>query len=159
VQIPLASLPTQLPAVEAASAAADNLDGLCVLVVDDELDSREFTAFALTEAGASVTSVASAAEALRAIAQSIPDVVVSDIGMPDMDGYSLMQQIRAQLPAAQVLAVALTAYAGEFDRAAALAAGFQQHISKPVEPQRLVSTISTLYNKAANLEAGNLEAD
>jgi PAS domain S-box-containing protein len=144
VQIPLAPAVTELPTPEAALDSTSDLQGLHILVVDDEPDSREFVAFVLQEAGAIITSVGSAAEALQAIARLTPDVIVSDIGMPEMDGYSLMQKIRAQLPAGQVPAVALTAYAGEFDRVAAIAAGFQQHIPKPVKPQQLVMAINSL---------------
>lgn len=78
-----------------------------------------------------------ATEGFFALTQSLPDVVVSDIGMPDMDGYMLMRQIRA-LPSEQggrVKAIALTAYAGDFNQQEALQAGFQQHVSKPVEPE------------------------
>jgi PAS domain S-box-containing protein len=151
VQIPLApaasnlpSMPSSMPLIGDSSRPVRDLTDLRILVVDDERDSREFIEFVLQQTGAKVTSVTRASEALQAIEQSVPDLIVSDIGMPDMDGYSLMKQVRARLPASRIPAVALTAYAGEFDRAAAIAAGFQQHIPKPVDPQRLVSTIHTL---------------
>jgi signal transduction histidine kinase/ActR/RegA family two-component response regulator len=144
VQIPLAPAVAELPTPEAALDSTLDLQGLHILVVDDEPDSRDFVAFVLEESGAIITSVGSAAEALQAIERLTPDVIVSDIGMPEMDGYSLMQKIRVQLPASQVPAVALTAYAGEFDRVAAIAAGFQQHIPKPVKPQQLVMAINSL---------------
>jgi PAS domain S-box-containing protein len=122
------------------------LTGLHILVIDDEADSRDFVAFVLEQAGASVSTVATASEGFFALTQSLPDVLVSDIGMPDMDGYMLMQQIRA-LPSEQggwVKAIALTAYAGDFNQQQALQAGFQQHVSKPVEPEELVRTIQAL---------------
>jgi CheY-like chemotaxis protein len=144
VSIPLAPERSKPPTLNEATKLTGDLTGLHILVVEDETDSRELVAFILSEAGASVTSVASATEAIAAIAQSTPNAIVSDIGMPEMDGYSLMQQIRAQWPEHQLPAIALTAYAGEFDRAATLAAGFQQHIPKPVDAQLLISTISTL---------------
>jgi CheY-like chemotaxis protein/anti-sigma regulatory factor (Ser/Thr protein kinase) len=117
------------------------LSNVQVLVVDDEVDTRELIVFVLEQAGAIVTAVPSAFAALEVLAQFKPDVLVSDIGMPEMDGYMLMPQIRAMSQGKQILAVALTAYAGESDRQQALAAGFQQHISKPIEPEMLVQTI------------------
>ena len=82
-------------------------------------------------------------EALQALEQFIPDVIVSDIGMADMDGYMLLQQIRSRPPdqGGLVPAIALTAYAAELDQRRALQAGFQQHLTKPLEPERLVSAI------------------
>ncbi len=150
VEIPLALQLSELPTVKVSSDLTSDLKGLHILMVDDEQDSRELVAFVLEEAGAMITSVASADEALKAIERFTPDLVVSDIGMPETDGYSLIQQIRAQLPASQVPAVALTAYAGELDRAAAIASGFQQHIPKPVNPEQLVSAVSLLCKKAAH---------
>jgi CheY-like chemotaxis protein len=123
------------------------------LAIDDETDSQEFVEFVLEQAGATVTSAASATEALQAIrasaqananARSIPDLIVSDIGMPDMDGYMLLQQIRTFEPVRDVPAIALTAYTGEFDRQQALKAGFQMHLAKPVEPEELVKAIDRL---------------
>ncbi|GAA6621551.1 ATP-binding protein [Scytonema sp. NUACC26] len=120
------------------------LMGLRVLVVDDEVDTRELIAFVLEQAGAIVTSVPSALAALEVIAQSKPAVLLSDIGMPEMDGYMLMQHIRAMSPSQQISAIALTAFAGESDRQLALRAGFQKHISKPIEPDMLVQAIASL---------------
>lgn len=109
--------------------------------MDDETDSREFVAFVLEQAGAIVTSTASGIEALQVVEQSVPDLIVSDIGMPEMDGYMLLQQIRAIKQAKSIPAIALTAYAGEFDRQQALKAGFQQHLSKPIELNELIQAI------------------
>ncbi|WP_375502253.1 response regulator [uncultured Nostoc sp.] len=144
VQIPLAPRLSERPSTELSSGSIGDLTNISILVVDDETDSREFVAFVLEQAGAIVTSVASGMEALQAIEQSTPNLIVSDIGMPDMDGYMLLQQIRAQLPASQVPAIALTAYAGEFDRTQALQAGFQQHLAKPIEPAEIVTTVARL---------------
>jgi PAS domain S-box-containing protein len=119
------------------------LEGLRILVVDDETDSRNFTSFVIEQAGAQVVAVSCAIAALEAIQQMPFDLLISDIGMPDMDGYRLMRQIR-QLPAAQsgqILAIALTAYAGDLDRQKVLEAGFQHHLSKPIEPDQLVEAI------------------
>lgn len=126
------------------------LIGIRVLLVDDEADARDLVAFILELAGASVTSVASAIAALEALVQTQPDVLVSDIGMPEMDGYMLIRQVRAMPQGQQILALALTAYAGEIDYRQALAAGFQQHISKPVEPAQLVEAIASACFASAN---------
>lgn len=122
------------------------LSGIRVLVVDDDTDSREFFAFVLEQLGAQVSTVTSAGEAIAFLEQSQPNILLSDIGMPDMDGYMLMRQIRAMPPeqGGQILAIALTAYAGEIDRQQALAAGFQHHLAKPVEPNELVKVILNL---------------
>jgi PAS domain S-box-containing protein len=123
-----------------------NLQGIQVLVVDDAADTREFIAFLLETYGARVTAVASAIEALAALAQYRADVLVSDIGMPEMDGYGLMRQVRALPPeqGGQMPAIALTAYAGEIDYQQAMLAGFQKHVPKPVEPTKLIEAIVEL---------------
>ncbi|MEJ6480079.1 response regulator [Nostoc punctiforme UO1] len=123
-----------------------NLNGLQALLVDDDRDSREFIAFLLEQYGAQVTEAESAHEALSTLGQAKFDLLISDIGMPDMDGYTLIRQIRKQ-PSDQggeIPAIALTAYAGEIDQQLALAAGFQQHISKPIELDVLMQTILTI---------------
>ncbi|MCY7276143.1 MAG: PAS domain-containing protein, partial [Phormidesmis sp. CAN_BIN44] len=127
---------------------AQNLDltSIRVLVIDDEPDSRELLAVILAQAGAEVMSVASAAEFLIALESFQPNVVVSDIGMPEIDGYTLLKHVRSLSPeqGGQVPAIALSAYAGEIDRQQAIAAGFQKHITKPIEPDRLVVAIVSL---------------
>ncbi|MFN6465952.1 MAG: AAA family ATPase [Nostoc sp. DedVER02] len=122
------------------------LSGLNILVVDDDADMREFLPFMLEQYGATVTAVASAIEALTTLSQFQPNLIISDIGMPEMDGYMLMRQIRSLKPEAggTIPAIALTAYAGEIDYQQAIAAGFQQHISKPVDPEELVKAIGSL---------------
>ncbi|RCJ36377.1 hybrid sensor histidine kinase/response regulator [Nostoc punctiforme NIES-2108] len=123
-----------------------NLNGLQTLLVDDDKDSREFIAFVLEQYGAQVTEVDSAHDALNILMQTKFDLLISDIGMPDMDGYTLIRQIRKQSPdrGREIPAIALTAYAGETDRQQALAAGFQQHISKPIELEVLIQAILTI---------------
>ncbi|MEH2361714.1 PAS domain-containing hybrid sensor histidine kinase/response regulator [Nostoc sp.] len=117
-----------------------------VLVVDDEPDIRDLITFILQDYGVEVTAVASAQEALQALSESIPDVLISDIGMPKTDGYMLMRELRSRSPqqGGLVPAIALTAYAGEMNEQQALAAGFQMHISKPVDPDVLVKAIVDL---------------
>ncbi|MER3435981.1 MAG: hybrid sensor histidine kinase/response regulator [Leptolyngbya sp. ERB_1_1] len=125
---------------------AMSLANVLVLVVDDEEDSRELIAFILRQSGAIVTMLSSAIEALAAIGQTEFDVLISDIGMPQMNGYMLMQQIQ-QRNKVQPIAIALTAYAGETNQQEAIAAGFQCHLAKPVEPEALVKTIQSLLTK------------
>ena len=110
-------------------------------MVDDDTDSRDFITFVLEQAGAIVTAVASGIEALQAIKQSVPDLVISDIGMPQMDGYALIQQIREGEPKRLVPAIALTAYAGEIDQQQAIVAGFQAHIAKPVDLNAVIALV------------------
>ncbi|OKH37321.1 hypothetical protein NIES2119_13800 [[Phormidium ambiguum] IAM M-71] len=125
------------------SALSTRLAGIQVLVVDDDADMRALAEFILTQAGAEVTTAASAAQALTCLNQCIPDLLVCDIGMPEMDGYSLIRHIRKWPPAAggNIPAIALTAYAGEINQQQAIAAGFQIHLAKPVEPEQLVKGI------------------
>ncbi|WGV26245.1 MASE1 domain-containing protein [Halotia branconii] len=121
-----------------------NLTGLCILVVDDDTDTGEFLLMMLKEFGASVTTVTSAGDALEVIAKSPVDLLLSDIGMPGIDGYMLMRLIRA-MPAEQggkIPAIALTAYAGELNQKQALAAGYQMHLVKPIESEALLKAIS-----------------
>jgi PAS domain S-box-containing protein len=122
------------------------LSGLQILVVDDDADSRDFITFVLEQEGAEVIAVSSAVETLKTLAHAHPSLLISDIGMPEMDGYMLMRQIRTLLPGrkSQVPAIALTAYAGEYDQQQALSAGFQAHITKPTDPDRLVAIVARL---------------
>ncbi len=133
---------------QSSPSREQNLDltSIRVLVIDDEPDSRELLAVMLTQARAEVMSVASAAEFLAALESFQPDVAVSDIGMPEVDGYTLLRQVRSLSleQGGQVPAIALTAYAGEIDRQHAIAAGFQTHIAKPIEPDQLVTAIVSL---------------
>jgi PAS domain S-box-containing protein len=126
--------------------ATSPLVGLSILVVDDDADTLDYLSFVLEQAGATVTSSASAHEALQSLMQSIPDILLSDIGMPQMDGYTLIRQIRA-LPAeqgGQIRAIALSAYAGDMNQQQAIAAGFDLHLSKPVEPEQLIRALASV---------------
>jgi PAS domain S-box-containing protein len=118
------------------------LAGMCVLAVDDDADNRQLLALLLEESGATVTAAASASEALAILERLVPDILLSDIGMPEMDGYALLQAIRS-LPSkcANVPAIALTAYAQEVDQQQAIAVGFQAHLAKPIEPELLIAKI------------------
>ncbi|EDX74410.1 PAS fold family [Coleofasciculus chthonoplastes PCC 7420] len=121
------------------------LKGIRVLVVDDEVDTRELLRIILQQAGAEVITMASAQEVLSQFNQLTIDILVSDIGMPQMNGYLLLQQIRGMsLPQANVAAIALTAYAGKSNQQKALAAGFQQHLAKPIDPNDLIKAIARL---------------
>jgi CheY-like chemotaxis protein len=129
-----------------AHECPDRLDGLRVLVVDDEPDAREFLSVGLGHCGARVTTASSAREALEAMAGEKFDVLVSDIGMPGEDGYELIRRVRALPPEAggRTPAVALTAYTRTEDRLRAMRAGFEMHAAKPVELTELVVVISNL---------------
>jgi PAS domain S-box-containing protein len=125
--------------------ATETLDGIRVLVVEDEPDTCDYLDQFLRTYGAEVMCARSAQEALAQLAQSRPDILVSDIGLPDIDGYELMQRIR-RLPAdcsGAIPAIALTAYARSEDRTRAFRAGYQAHLAKPVEPNELVATIAS----------------
>jgi PAS domain S-box-containing protein len=131
-----------LPAFE----CPDRLDGLRVLVVDDEPDTREMLKTGLEHCGANVTTVGSAAEAFALIAGEPPHVIISDIGMPDEDGYDLIRKVRKLPPerGGRVPAIALTAYARAEDRMQALRAGYQMHVPKPVELVELAAVTASL---------------
>ncbi|MBD2470653.1 PAS domain-containing protein [Nostoc sp. FACHB-145] len=133
-------------------ASLPTLVGLKVLVVDDEADTRDYQAMVLSANGAIVKAVASAAEALEVVRQWQPDVLLSDIGMPLEDGYSLIRKIRDLPPhsGGQIPAAALTAYAKDEERQQALSSGFQRHLSKPVEPSELVKVVASLTTKLLN---------
>ncbi|HEY9769758.1 MAG TPA: PAS domain-containing protein [Coleofasciculaceae cyanobacterium] len=122
------------------------LAGMRILVVDDEPDSRDFVVFVLEQAGADTLAMSSASEALQSIQHNKPDLLVSDIGMPEMDGYMLIDYIRNQLPPQyrDLLAIALTAYAGEANERQVLQAGFHQHLAKPIDPSVLVAVVTRL---------------
>ncbi|HEY9799270.1 MAG TPA: ATP-binding protein, partial [Leptolyngbyaceae cyanobacterium] len=145
VRLPLKFV-QQLSADDSIVGSMTDLTGVQILVVDDDADMRELAEFILTQSGAQVTTAASAMQALHILSKSVPDLLLCDIGMPEMDGYTLMRQIRQWSPQAggTMKAIALTAYAGELNQQQALTAGFQKHIPKPVEPEELVQTIFQL---------------
>lgn len=142
------------PAVPAVSVCYPSLAGVRVLIVDDEPDLRQLFKIVLEDYDVQVTEATSAQEALS-ILKTNPggyDVILSDIGLPEEDGYALMRQIRA-LSAEQggkIPAAALTGYTGEAEQAESLAAGFQLHINKPVEPDQLVNVVAVLAKRSVN---------
>ncbi len=136
---------------EKSESEETTLAGIRVLLVEDNPQTRQAMSVMLRRAGAELMTADSGAVALDAIAQSRPDLLVSDIGLPDLDGYTLIRTIRAQeaqRDIAPVPAVALSAYAREEDRQKALEAGFQQHVGKPIEPRRLISALRGLLNES-----------
>jgi CheY-like chemotaxis protein/anti-sigma regulatory factor (Ser/Thr protein kinase) len=122
------------------------LDGVKVLVVDDEPDARELIAAALESCGAEVHVAASALDALDALEEAQPHVLLSDLGMPHEDGYALIRRVRSLDPdrGGAIPAAALTAYAGPEIGQRARAAGFQVHVAKPVEPSRIAAVVAEL---------------
>ena len=127
-------------------AACAKLAGLKVLVVDDEPDARGLVRRLLTDCHAEVMVAGSAAEAMRKLERDVPDVLVSDIGMPGEDGYALIRRVR-ELPDGEggdVPAIALTAYARAEDRVKVLTAGYHMHLAKPVEPAELITVVASL---------------
>ncbi len=125
---------------------AARLDDLRLLVIDDDADTRELVTFILEQCGAIVTAVTSAHDALDILAHSKIDILISDVGLPDSDGYELIRKVRLldNENGRNIPAVALTAYAAAEDHRRALAAGFQFHIPKPVEPGKLIAVLSHL---------------
>jgi PAS domain S-box-containing protein len=161
VRLPLMAVAAASEPEISPAAQSVDLSQLRILVVDDEEDMRDLVKVILEQQGAQVTVAATAAEALMLFDRQPPDILISDIGMPDMDGYMLMRQIRQRSPQQrglsrglseampnalqhEVQAIALTAYAGEYDQQQALQVGFQKHIPKPVEPEALINAISQL---------------
>ena len=145
--------PSPPSAETAAPRTAVSLAGSSVLVVEDEADTREALALILAQAGATVTSTSTAAQALDAVAAARPDILLCDIGLPTEDGYVLIRKLRA-LTAEQggaTPAVALSAFAQATDRARALAAGFDTHVAKPIDPDRLLRTLA----RALSLAVGD----
>ncbi len=142
------------PPVAAAAetdAGERQLDGVRVLIVEDDADTRRLLATMLEGVHAEVVEAASASDGLQAIDARRPNVVVSDIAMPDCDGYEFMRRLRARSPdrGGDLPAIALTAFAAGADVARAIEAGYQEHLSKPVDPARLIRTIGTLAGRAA----------
>ena len=122
------------------------LYGLKILVVDDDVDTRELIEWVLKRVGAEVTSVGSAREALEVLERDKPHLLVSDIAMPDEDGYELLKKIRALPPerGGRIPAIALTAHSLVQDRLQSLRAGFQSHVPKPVVPEELVEVVASI---------------
>ncbi|MBD3886738.1 response regulator [Phormidium tenue FACHB-886] len=149
VQLPIhaaAFLTSAAPATGSQDVRIAALAGLRILIVDDDLDNRELIAFILEQQQAQVTTAESAAVAFDIISHTEIDLLISDIGMPGEDGYSLIRRIRTlQSPQKRRLpAIALTAFAKEEDQQASTAAGFQRHLSKPVSPEDLIEVVANL---------------
>ena len=129
--------------------ALPSLEGVTVLVVDDEADSRILIERLIQERGGRVVLAGSASEALAALSAEPPDIMISDVGMPGVDGYELIQRIRSgkNSNTCRITAIALTAYARAEDRQRALLAGYQMHLAKPVDPRELVAGVASLLNR------------
>jgi len=155
-------LPAPMPAPSEAgdlaarpeALSAVRLDGIKVLVVDDDREARALFATILDGAGATVTAASSAHEALEALRDSAHDVLVSDIEMPDVDGYGLLHEAQAIAHSRneRLMAVSVTAYSRPEDEARALAAGFHRHVQKPVDPAALVSVVLSVWNDTLGRE-------
>jgi CheY-like chemotaxis protein/nitrogen-specific signal transduction histidine kinase len=151
VRLPLAgpadhaTIAGMAPARIEGSSIVDLLHGLCVLVVDDDAESRKVVTAYLEAHDATVLTAPSAAEGLAVLQQQHVDVLLADIAMPGEDGYSLLRKVRAlRCGASQIPAAALTAFAREEDRLAALNAGFQMHLTKPIDARSLVAAVASL---------------
>ena len=147
------------PQPAAARPPAAELSGLTVLVVDDHGDARDLVKRVLEDADAAVITAATADEALALVPAAKPDVLVTDIGMPETDGFELLRRLRALGPeqGGKVPAIALTAFARSEDRTRALRAGFLVHVSKPVDPAELVATVASVAGRAG--EPWGLDGD
>ena len=123
-----------------------NFEGIKILLVDDEPDNLEFLQFVLETYGASVQTATSAPQAFKLFLQNKPDLLISDIAMPEVNGHTLMRQIRA-LPSekgAKIPAIALTSYAGETNRQESLRSGFNLHLAKPIQADKLAQKVAEL---------------
>ena len=145
----VADTPFRLTMSEAGEDELELLNGVHILIVEDDADSRNVLAVLLQRLGALVETVASAKEAFERVTHRRPDVLVSDIGMPDEDGYSLMRRLREISGERKLPAIALTAYARKQDADEALASGYDRHLPKPVAPADLIRAI-----KSVTLAAG-----
>ena len=121
------------------SIQPDRFSGIRILVIDDEMDSLNILTLVFEHEGAEVKSAASAKEALDIVNKSTPDIIISDIGMPEVDGYTLITEIRALPQGKNLPAIALSAYAGDIDRQRSLEVGFQEHLNKPVDIYNLLN--------------------
>ncbi|HYR85878.1 MAG TPA: ATP-binding protein [Terriglobia bacterium] len=145
VQLPIPPFRDQHVPIEKHDSSS--LEGLRVLLVEDDDDTREVVSDALKRYGASVIEAASAGEALQLFVTKSPDVLVADIGMPDMNGYELLSKIRSEDRGRDIPAVAVTAFASPEDRQKSLRAGFQAHISKPISVKELIAAIDDSASK------------
>lgn len=138
--------PAPLPSAGTRTGAPLRLQGIRVLVVEDEEDAREFVGALLESRGASVRLTGSAAEAYVSLNETLPDVIVSDIGMPDEDGYAFVRRLRTfpRERGGGTPIVALTAYTSANDRRRALEAGYDHHLPKPVDTEELIRVLDRL---------------
>lgn len=151
LRLPLGDVARESVARASSVAATTDLAGVSVLVVEDEPETRDLVATVLTACGARVTATASTEQALRELTRAKPDVVVSDLGMRDGDGYELIRRLRAldAVEGRKTPAAALTASAAATDRRQALEAGFEVHVAKPFEPAHLARVVAALARRAA----------
>ena len=157
VTLPTASVPAVSPAESRGKAAGGRLAlenppllaGVRALFVDDEADARELTTMILAQGGAEVRTAVSATEAMTACDEWRPDILISDIGMPGEDGYTLMKKLRARESerGGHIPAIALTAYGRQEDRLRALSVGYESRVPKPVEPAELLAAVASLTNR------------
>jgi len=148
---PASAAPTGAELLNAGSPAVPALEGLRLLVVDDDVDSLELMQYMLTDAGATVAVVTSVREAIAALTADPGsyDVLLADIGMPNEDGFALMRQVRALEAGAggQIPAAAITAYVSEREQQRAIDAGFQRHMAKPIDPTQLILMVANLVGR------------
>jgi CheY-like chemotaxis protein len=134
---------------ESSTSIPLSLAGVRVLLVEDKADARDLITMMLAQDGAEVRTAVSATEALAACNEWRPDILISDIGMPEEDGYTLMKKLRARESerGGHIPAIALTAYARREDRLRALSVGYESHVPKPVDPIDLVAAVASLTNR------------
>ncbi|MEH2179678.1 response regulator [Nostoc sp.] len=152
VQLPLLNVEPEIKQPNELPQQALELTGIRILTVDDDPDARELLTVLLAEYGAKVLTVASATEVLANLESFQPDILVSDIGMAEVDGYSLIKQIRTLTPekGGEIPAIALTAYARVEDSQRAISSGYQRHVTKPLNPEELVQAVVALAHVKLN---------
>ena len=148
ILLPILSTPNKSASTVNSIQHSDNLEGIEVLIVDDDDSSRELLVLILENKGAKTLATRSATEALAVIEQFEPDILVSDIGMPGMDGYELIEKVKQLSLTRSPMAIALSAYASESDRQKSLAAGFDVHINKPLDVNNFVQIVAQIANSA-----------
>jgi CheY-like chemotaxis protein len=151
VDLPLRPVTETQPAASRWSSSPADLNGVRVLVVDDDADARETLAMMLARSGAAVTTASSADQAFKELSSASFDVMVSDLAMPMRDGYDLIRQVRGATDRRLRLtpAIALSAYARDEERTRAIASGFHLHVAKPVAPDQLLDAVSALLTRDA----------
>jgi PAS domain S-box-containing protein len=147
VELPVAPAAVRTAGEERREGVSAALDGLSILIIDDDADTRALTAMMVEKAGATPVAVSSAAEGYAALAHGRFDAVIADIGMPDEDGYDLIRVLRKDETTRELPVVAFTAYASRDDARRAVDAGYDAHVPKPVEPPVLVSTVAAVVSR------------